>query len=63
MSSLAAGLKPSLSSHHPERAGVVRSYMPSGHRHTAEIIQELSFADKLDVAISATAIDMVRGLW
>ncbi len=63
MSSSQAGLKPSLSSHHPERAGVVRSYMPSGHRHTAEIIQELSpFADKLDVAISATAIDMVRGL-
>jgi len=63
MSSSQAGLKPSLSSHHPERAGVVRSYMPSGHRHTAEIIQELSpFSDKLDVAISATAIDMVRGL-
>ena len=63
MSSSQAGLKPSLSSHHPERSGVVRSYMPSGHRHTAEIIQELSpFADKLDVAISATAIDMVRGL-
>ena len=63
MSSSQAGLKPSLSSHHPERSGVVRSYMPSGHRHTAEIIQELSpFSDKLDVAISATAIDMVRGL-
>jgi len=63
MSSSQAGLKSTMSSHHPERAGVVRSYMPSGHRHTAEIIQELShFADKLDVAISATAIDMVRGL-
>ena len=63
MSSSQAGIKPSLSSHHPERAGVVRSYMPSGHRHTAEIIQELSpFGKNLDVAISATAIDMVRGL-
>ncbi|PIY68711.1 N-acetyl-gamma-glutamyl-phosphate reductase [Candidatus Roizmanbacteria bacterium CG_4_10_14_0_8_um_filter_39_9] len=63
MSSSQAGLKPSASSHHPERAGVVRSYMPSGHRHTAEIIQELSaYAKGLDVAISATAIDMVRGL-
>ncbi len=63
MSSSQAGLKPSLSSHHPERAGVVRSYMPSGHRHTAEIIQELSpFISNLEVAISATAIDMVRGL-
>lgn len=63
MSSSQAGLKPSSSSHHPERAGVVRSYMPSGHRHTAEILQELSpFAKKISVAISATAIDMVRGL-
>lgn len=63
MSSSQAGLKPSLSSHHPERAGLVRSYMPTGHRHTAEILQELSINNKqLDVAISATAIDMVRGL-
>lgn len=63
MSSSQAGIKPTHSSHHPERAGVVRSYMPSGHRHTAEILQELSpYKKKLDVAISATAIDMVRGL-
>ena len=60
MSSSQAGLSPTLSSHHPERAGVVRSYMPSGHRHTAEIVQELR--SDLDVAISATALDMVRGL-
>lgn len=63
MSSSQAGLKPSFSSHHPERAGVVRSYKPTGHRHTAEIIQELSpFQKKLDVAITATALDIVRGL-
>ncbi|MBI3366096.1 N-acetyl-gamma-glutamyl-phosphate reductase [Candidatus Roizmanbacteria bacterium] len=63
MSSSQAGLKPSFSSHHPERAGVVRTYKPSGHRHTAEIIQELSpFQKKLDVAITATALDIVRGL-
>lgn len=63
MSSSQAGGKPSLSSHHPERAGVVRSYQPSGHRHTAEIEQELGLNDKkMSVAISATAIDMVRGL-
>lgn len=64
MSSSQAGLSPTLSSHHPERAGVVRSYMPTGHRHTAEIVQELQpFMDKkLEVGISATAIDMVRGL-
>ena len=63
MSSSQAGMKPTLSSHHPERAGSVRSYMPTGHRHSAEIIQELSLVGfKPEVAISATAIDMVRGL-
>jgi len=59
MSSSQGGMDFSLASHHPERAGVVRSYMPVGHRHTAEIEQELK---GLQVAISATAIDMVRGL-
>ena len=63
MSSSQGGLKPSLASHHPERSGTVRSYMPTGHRHTAEILQELTLGkNKLDVAISATALDMVRGL-
>ncbi len=63
MSSSQAGGKPSLSSHHPERAGSVRSYQPSGHRHSAEIDQELGLAKlHMTVAISVTAIDMVRGL-
>ncbi len=30
-------------SHHPERSGSIRSYKPVRHRHTAEMIQELSF--------------------
>lgn len=59
MSSSQGGMDFSLASHHPERAGAVRSYMPTSHRHTAEIEQELK---GLSVAISATAIDMVRGL-
>ena len=46
-------------SHHPERSGVVRSYKPSGHRHVAEMIQELG-TDK--VHFSATSIEMVRGI-
>jgi len=63
MSSSQSGIKPTFSSHHPERAGSIRSYMPTGHRHTAEIIQELSpFLKHVSVAISATALDMVRGL-
>ena len=57
--SSAAGNKPSLSSHHPERSGCVRSYQPTGHRHTAEISQELGIKD---VFVSATAIEIVRGI-
>lgn len=62
MSSSQAGLEHSLSTHHPERANVVRSYLPTGHRHTAEITQECTTTQPLDLAISATALDMVRGL-
>ncbi|OGG02664.1 N-acetyl-gamma-glutamyl-phosphate reductase [Candidatus Gottesmanbacteria bacterium RBG_16_37_8] len=63
MGSSQSGSKGTDSSHHPERSGVVRTYMPSGHRHTAEIEQELSFAGfNPKVSITATAIEMVRGL-
>ncbi len=63
MSSSQAGANPSFSSHHPERSGAVRSYMPVKHRHTVEIEQELSkYLSGLKVDISATALDMVRGL-
>lgn len=60
--SSAAGNMPSLASHHPERQGVVRSFAPTGHRHTAEIIQELGAIDSSQVHFSATAIEMVRGV-
>jgi N-acetyl-gamma-glutamyl-phosphate/LysW-gamma-L-alpha-aminoadipyl-6-phosphate reductase len=45
-------------SHHPERSHSVRAYAPTGHRHTAEVIQEL---DLCNVHLSMTAVDMVRG--
>lgn len=59
-----AGVSPSLSTHHPERANVVRPYKPVGHRHTAEIEQELSglAGEKVVVSFSAHAVDMVRGI-
>jgi len=59
-----AGVKPSLSSHHSEHFGVVRPYKPVGHRHTAEIEQELSTltGEKVSVAMSAHAVNMVRGI-
>ncbi|MBI3379719.1 N-acetyl-gamma-glutamyl-phosphate reductase [Candidatus Gottesmanbacteria bacterium] len=63
MSSSQAGNKPTLSSHHAERSRVVRTYAPLGHRHTAEIEQELSFGNKKAfVSVTATSIEMVRGL-
>lgn len=56
------GNKPSSASHHPERAGVVRSYAPVGHRHTAELIQELHLdAEQPHVHFSVTSVGMVRG--
>jgi len=57
------GNTPSLSSHHPERSGTVRSFAPSGHRHTAEVIQEMGLqADAPTVHLSVTAIELVRGV-
>ena len=46
MSSSQGGNTPSMSSHHPERHGVVRSYKPVDHRHSAEIEQELALYSK-----------------
>lgn len=60
--SSAAGDTPQLSTHHPERSGSVRSFQPTGHRHTAEIVQELGFGQPLSVHFSATAIEAVRGV-
>jgi N-acetyl-gamma-glutamyl-phosphate/LysW-gamma-L-alpha-aminoadipyl-6-phosphate reductase len=56
------GHKPSPAGHHPERAGVVRSYMPTGHRHIAEIIQELGLAPhEPKLHFSVTSVGIVRG--
>ena len=66
--SSAAGATPGASSHHPDRSGSVRSFQPTGHRHTAELIQELgrltgtSGELQQTVAFSATAVELVRGV-
>ncbi len=59
-----SGAKPSRSSHHPEHYSVVRPYKPVGHRHTAEIEQELSglAGGRVLVSLSAHAVNMVRGI-
>jgi N-acetyl-gamma-glutamyl-phosphate/LysW-gamma-L-alpha-aminoadipyl-6-phosphate reductase len=64
--SSAAGATPGAGSHHPDRSGAVRSFQPTGHRHSAELIQELGAIAGSElqppVAFSATAIELVRGV-
>lgn len=57
-----AGAKASDSSHHPERSHAVRSFQPTMHRHTAEVVQELTFGVRPTVYFSATAVELVRGI-
>jgi LysW-gamma-L-alpha-aminoadipyl-6-phosphate/LysW-L-glutamyl-5-phosphate reductase len=54
-----AGAEPSEGSHHPIRSRAVRTYAPVGHRHAAEVQQEIG-PFPLDVTI--TAIELVRGV-
>jgi N-acetyl-gamma-glutamyl-phosphate/LysW-gamma-L-alpha-aminoadipyl-6-phosphate reductase len=62
--SSAAGATPGPASHHPERSGAVRSFQPTGHRHSAELIQELGALGGWQqvLAFSATAVELVRGV-
>jgi N-acetyl-gamma-glutamyl-phosphate/LysW-gamma-L-alpha-aminoadipyl-6-phosphate reductase len=59
-----AGSKPSVASHHPERFGGVRPYKTVGHRHIAEVEQELNAMTNEPVTISFSphAVNMVRGI-
>jgi LysW-gamma-L-alpha-aminoadipyl-6-phosphate/LysW-L-glutamyl-5-phosphate reductase len=58
------GSKPSPASHHPERSSGVRPYKVVGHRHIAEVEQELDALSNEPVRISFTphAVNMVRGI-
>ncbi|MCZ6596548.1 MAG: N-acetyl-gamma-glutamyl-phosphate reductase [Planctomycetota bacterium] len=53
------GNRASAATHHPERSGALRSFAPTGHRHQAEILQELG---DIGLSFSATAVEMVRGV-
>jgi N-acetyl-gamma-glutamyl-phosphate/LysW-gamma-L-alpha-aminoadipyl-6-phosphate reductase len=53
------GAEVTAGSHHPERSGAVRMYASAGHRHTAEVLQELG---PINLDVSITAIEMVRGV-
>ncbi|MBV7328113.1 N-acetyl-gamma-glutamyl-phosphate reductase [Chloroflexi bacterium TSY] len=57
------GNRSSDATHHPERARVMRSFAPTGHRHTAEVLQMLrQLGSKSNIHLSATAVDNVRGV-
>jgi N-acetyl-gamma-glutamyl-phosphate/LysW-gamma-L-alpha-aminoadipyl-6-phosphate reductase len=63
--SSAGGAEAGPASHHPHRSGEIRSFAPTSHRHTAEIIQELCLTSPNGgglVAFSATAVEAVRGI-
>jgi N-acetyl-gamma-glutamyl-phosphate/LysW-gamma-L-alpha-aminoadipyl-6-phosphate reductase len=73
--SSASGAEVTPASHHPDRSGAIRSFQPTAHRHTAEILQELPWPDAANPAaqasskpgyvrglyFSGTAIELVRG--
>ncbi|NCP86844.1 MAG: N-acetyl-gamma-glutamyl-phosphate reductase [Anaerolineae bacterium CG_4_9_14_3_um_filter_57_17] len=44
---------------HAERANVVRTFSAFGHRHTAEVMQELGLSN---ISLTMTAVDLVRGV-
>jgi N-acetyl-gamma-glutamyl-phosphate/LysW-gamma-L-alpha-aminoadipyl-6-phosphate reductase len=67
-----AGAEPGPSSHHPDRSHVVRSFAPTGHRHTAEVVQALrrhavgallaAPTPQVPVHMSVTSVELVRGV-
>jgi N-acetyl-gamma-glutamyl-phosphate/LysW-gamma-L-alpha-aminoadipyl-6-phosphate reductase len=65
-----AGASVSEASHHPIRANSIRPYKMTGHRHIAEIEQELNLvlkstkseSDEVVVGFSAHAVNLVRGI-
>ncbi len=67
--SSAGGAAFDISTHHPERQGTVRAYKPTGHRHVAEMEQELhevaqaaGTPSNVSVGFSPHAVEMVRGI-
>jgi [amino group carrier protein]-6-phospho-L-2-aminoadipate/5-phospho-L-glutamate reductase len=54
-----SGAEGNAGSQHAERANVIRTFSAFGHRHTAEVIQEMCVKD---VSLTMTAVDLVRGV-
>lgn len=56
-----SGAEGNAGSHHAERANVIRTFSAFGHRHSAEVIQEMG-VNALCVSLTMTAVDLVRGV-
>ena len=56
-----SGAEGNAGSHHAERANVIRTFSAFGHRHTAEVIQEIGVSAER-VSLTMTAVDLVRGV-
>ncbi len=56
-----SGAEGNAGSQHAERASVIRTFSAFGHRHTAEVIQEMG-VDAKRVSLTMTAVDLVRGV-
>jgi LysW-gamma-L-alpha-aminoadipyl-6-phosphate/LysW-L-glutamyl-5-phosphate reductase len=54
-----SGAEGNAGSQHAERANVIRTFSAFGHRHTAEVMQEMGLSD---VTLTLTAVDLVRGI-
>jgi N-acetyl-gamma-glutamyl-phosphate/LysW-gamma-L-alpha-aminoadipyl-6-phosphate reductase len=57
------GSKPTRGSHHPERTGSIRPYSAEGHRHQAEVAQEIYRLSgrKIRVSLIPHSVPAVRG--
>jgi [amino group carrier protein]-6-phospho-L-2-aminoadipate/5-phospho-L-glutamate reductase len=55
------GVEGNSGSLHAERANVIRTFSAFGHRHTAEVIQEMGI-DPACISLTMTAVDLVRGV-
>ena len=52
------GAEGNAGSHHPERSNTVRTFSCFGHRHTAEVMQEMHLSK---VSLTMTSVELVRG--
>jgi len=60
-----SGIAPGATTHHPSRAGNLRTYKPLEHQHVPEVVQTLKDAGAKDVALQFVPVSapLVRGIF